>query len=125
MGVEERVTTKLMKEIEPSLNTMKNEIQDYVNLDIRRLIKEEMALQKLAEAKDKKKERPKEDVSEETENSEVEEEHAKGEPAKKSKKSKKKYKNRKAKKNEEVIEHLEEDVNICASTSTESSVTPA
>merc|ERR1711954_43602 len=96
--VEERVTTKLMKEIKPSLNTMKNEIQDNVNLDIRRLIKEEMALQKLAEAKDKKKERPKEDVSEETEKSEVDEEHAKGEPAKKSKKSKKYIKIEKPKK---------------------------
>merc|ERR1712115_418406 len=49
--VEERVTNKLMKEIEPSLNGMKKEIQDSVNVDIRRLIQEEMSLQKLAEAK--------------------------------------------------------------------------
>merc|ERR1711954_119151 len=64
--VEQRVTTKLMEEIEPSLNIMKNEIQDNVNLDIRRLIKEEMALQKLAEAKEKKSERLKDDVPEVT-----------------------------------------------------------
>merc|ERR1711954_107773 len=60
--VEQRVTTKLMGEIEPSLNAMKNEIQDNVNLDIRRLIQEELALQKLAEANEKKSERPKNDV---------------------------------------------------------------
>merc|ERR1711954_530876 len=64
--VEERVTNKLMKEIEPSLNSMRNEIQDSVNVDIRRLIKEEMALQKMAEAKNIENEKSKDDVSEET-----------------------------------------------------------
>merc|ERR1712081_58650 len=60
--VEQRVTSKLMEEIEPSLGLMKNEIQDNVNSNMRRLIKEEMALQKLAEAKEKKSERMKEDT---------------------------------------------------------------
>merc|ERR1711954_282920 len=64
--VEERVTNNLMKQIEPSLNSMRNEIQDSVNVDIRRLIKEEMALQKMAEAKNIENENSKEDVSEET-----------------------------------------------------------
>merc|ERR1711954_95842 len=51
-NVEQSVTSKLMKEIEPTLGLMKNEIQDNVNSNMRRLIQEEMALQKHAEAKD-------------------------------------------------------------------------
>merc|ERR1711954_452082 len=50
--VEDKVTSKLLSEIEPSLNGMKNEIQTAVGLDIRRLVQEEMALQKLKEAKE-------------------------------------------------------------------------
>merc|ERR1711954_265821 len=64
--VEERVTNNLMKQIEPSLNSMRNEIQDSVDVDIRRLIKEEMALQKMAEAKNIENEKSKDDVLEET-----------------------------------------------------------
>merc|ERR1711954_173373 len=37
-NVEKNVTSKLMKEIEPSLGVMKNEIQDNVNANMRRLI---------------------------------------------------------------------------------------
>merc|ERR1711954_28471 len=44
--VEERVTSKLLKEIEPSLNGMKHEIQESVSVDIRRLVQKEMSLQK-------------------------------------------------------------------------------
>merc|ERR1712081_165007 len=80
--VEERVTNKLMKEIEPSLNSMKNEIQDSVNVDIRRLIKEEMALQKMAEAKNTENEKSKDDVSEETAESDTDGNPGKGEPVK-------------------------------------------
>merc|ERR1711954_471842 len=65
-NVEKSVTSKLMKEIEPSLGVMKNEIQDNVNSNMRRLIQEEMALQKIAEVKEKKDESKK---NEETDNS--------------------------------------------------------
>merc|ERR1711954_73100 len=49
--VEKNVTTKPMNEIQPTLGQMKNEIQDNVNLNMRRLIQEEMALQNHAVAK--------------------------------------------------------------------------
>merc|ERR1711954_126761 len=49
--VETCVTNKLLKEIEPSLNLMKEEIQTSVGSDIRRLVQEEMALQKMKENK--------------------------------------------------------------------------
>merc|ERR1712081_51663 len=50
--VEERVTAKLMTEIEPSLVGMKNEIQTSIGTDLRRLVQEEVALQRLKEAKE-------------------------------------------------------------------------
>merc|ERR1711954_261053 len=51
--VENRVTTKLLKEIEPSLNVMKDDIQNAVGVDIRRIVQEEMALEKLKENKER------------------------------------------------------------------------
>merc|ERR1712081_119886 len=80
--VKERLTNNLMKEIEPSLNSMKNEIQDSVNVDIRRLIKEEMALQKMAEAKNTENEKSKDDVLEETAEGDTDGNPGKGEPVK-------------------------------------------
>merc|ERR1711954_79873 len=50
-NMEDRVTTKLLAEIEPSLNGMKCQSQDSVGLDIRRIVQEELALQKLEEKK--------------------------------------------------------------------------
>merc|ERR1711954_12540 len=50
--VEERVTTKIMSEIEPSLNIMKGEIQTSIGADIRRLVQEEVTIQRLREAKE-------------------------------------------------------------------------
>merc|ERR1712112_578795 len=60
-NVEKNVTSKLMKEIEPSLGAMRNEIQDNVNANMRRLIQEEMVFQKIAEAKERKDESKKND----------------------------------------------------------------
>merc|ERR1711954_480403 len=45
-AIEDSVTTKLLSEIKPSLNGMRDEIQKSVGLDLRRLVKEEMTLQK-------------------------------------------------------------------------------
>merc|ERR1711954_118148 len=50
--VEVRVTNKIMSEIEPSLNIMKGEIQTLIGADIRRLVQEEVAIQRLREAKE-------------------------------------------------------------------------
>merc|ERR1712081_140061 len=55
--VEKNVTSKLMNEIQPTLGQMKNEIQDNVNLNMRRLIQEEMALQKHGATKNSGEER--------------------------------------------------------------------
>merc|ERR1711954_221409 len=49
--VEKNVTAKLMDEIQPTLGVMKNEIQENVNINMRRLIQEELALQNHAVAK--------------------------------------------------------------------------
>merc|ERR1711954_255700 len=81
-NVEQSVTSKLMKEIEPSLGQMKNEIQDNVNSNMRRLIQEEMALQKLAEAKNMGEERKKKIPTEDSCESESDDSREKGEPAK-------------------------------------------
>merc|ERR1711954_591346 len=43
--------TKLLSEIEPSLNSMKTQIQDSVGADLRRLVKEELVLQRMEETK--------------------------------------------------------------------------
>merc|ERR1711954_477073 len=50
--VEVRVTNKIMAEIEPSLNVMKEDIQTSIGVDLRRLVQEEVTLQRLKEAKD-------------------------------------------------------------------------
>merc|ERR1711954_296145 len=50
-NIEDRVTTKLLSEIEPSLKGMKDQIETSVSLDLRRIVQEELALQKMAEAK--------------------------------------------------------------------------
>merc|ERR1711954_378342 len=50
--IEERVTTKLMTEMEPSINGMKNEIQSAINVDLRRLVQEELALQQMRNSKE-------------------------------------------------------------------------
>merc|ERR1711954_21885 len=50
--VEDNVTTKLLKEIEPSLGTMKDEIQSSMTHDLRRFVQEEVALQRMREQKD-------------------------------------------------------------------------
>merc|ERR1711954_447580 len=94
--VETNVTSKLMKEIQPTLGQMKNEIQDNVNLNMRRLIQEEMALQKHVATKNSGEER---NVTVPSEESSCESDDAgeKGEPAKKNKKSKKKIKKEKPK----------------------------
>merc|ERR1711954_8390 len=49
--VEESVTTKLLTETEPSLTGMKNEIQTSIGNDLRRLVQEEVALQRHRGAK--------------------------------------------------------------------------
>merc|ERR1711954_397058 len=48
--VEDRVTSKLMAEIAPSLNSMKNELQSAASQDIRRLVQEELAIQRMRES---------------------------------------------------------------------------
>merc|ERR1711954_82144 len=50
--VKENVTAKLLKEIEPSLRAMKDEIQTSMSHDIRRFVQEEVALQKMREQKE-------------------------------------------------------------------------
>merc|ERR1711954_369637 len=49
--VEDNVTAKLLKEIEPSLGAMKDEIQTSMSHDLRRFVQEEVALQKMREQK--------------------------------------------------------------------------
>merc|ERR1711954_21993 len=49
-SMETSVTSKLLSEIEPSLNGMRDEIQKSIGIDLRRLVKEEIALQKMSEA---------------------------------------------------------------------------
>merc|ERR1712081_46035 len=51
--VEVRVTNKIMAEIEPSLNVMKEDIQTSIGVDLRRLVQEEVTLQRLKEAKER------------------------------------------------------------------------
>merc|ERR1711954_586365 len=50
--VEVRVTEKLMAEIEPSLGVMKSEIQNSIGTDLRRLVQEEVTLQRMRESKE-------------------------------------------------------------------------
>merc|ERR1712112_791211 len=47
--VEENVTSKLLKEIEPSLNAMKGEMQTSMGIDIRRIVQEELSLREMKE----------------------------------------------------------------------------
>merc|ERR1711954_212705 len=47
--VEENVTSKLLKEIEPSLNAMKGEMQNSIRIDIRRIVQEELTLREMKE----------------------------------------------------------------------------
>merc|ERR1711954_279421 len=91
--IEDSVTSKLLSEIEPSLYGMRDEIQRSVGQDLRRLVKEEMALQKMAEAKKGAAESKEEVDSIDSPPSEEEgETEGKGEPAKKPKRSKKNIK---------------------------------
>merc|ERR1711954_395592 len=53
VNVESRVTEKLMAEIQLSLSVMKHDIQESIGVDLRRLVQEEVTLQKHREAKDK------------------------------------------------------------------------
>merc|ERR1711954_5767 len=50
-NIEDQVTTKLLAEIEPSLNGIKTQIEDNVNQNLRRIVQEELMLQKMAESK--------------------------------------------------------------------------
>ena len=50
--VENNVTAKLLKEIEPSLGAMKDDIQTSMSHDLRRIVQEEVALQSMREKKD-------------------------------------------------------------------------
>merc|ERR1711954_225801 len=45
--VEENVTSKLMKEIKPSLNSMKGEMKNSMCTDIRRIVQEELSLREM------------------------------------------------------------------------------
>merc|ERR1711954_584589 len=45
--VEENVTSKLIKEIEPTLNAMKGEMQNSMGTDIRRIVQEELSLREM------------------------------------------------------------------------------
>merc|ERR1711954_191133 len=77
-NIESRVTTKLLNEMEPSIVALKGRIQESVGSDLRRLVREEMSLQKPPPS--------------EPDSTEDEEEDKKAEPAKsKKKKIKKKY----------------------------------
>merc|ERR1711954_198390 len=51
--VEENVTNKLMAQIKPSLEGMKNEVQNAACQDLRRLVQEEVELMRRREAKEK------------------------------------------------------------------------
>merc|ERR1711954_578122 len=50
-NVEEKVTTKLMSEIKPSLQHIRNELLTAASQDLRRLVQEEVELQRLREVK--------------------------------------------------------------------------
>merc|ERR1711954_350 len=50
---EVRVTDKMMAEIGPSLGVMKMEIQNSIGTDLRRLVQEEVTLQRLKESKER------------------------------------------------------------------------
>merc|ERR1711954_471993 len=50
--VEENVTSKLLKEIEPPLNAMRNDMRDSMGTDIRRIVQEELSLRELKERSD-------------------------------------------------------------------------
>merc|ERR1711954_298886 len=80
--VEESVTTKLLKEIEPSLNSMKDEMKNSMCTDIRRIVQEELNLKEMKEKS--------------ADQAKTEEEH----PENKKNKTHKKNKNEKPKKNE-------------------------
>merc|ERR1711954_9654 len=47
--VEENVTSKLLKEIEPSLNAMRADMKDSMGTDIRRIVQEELSLREMKE----------------------------------------------------------------------------
>merc|ERR1712121_5783 len=51
--VEENVTNKLMDQIKPSLEAMKNKVQNAACQDLRRLVQEEVELSRRREAKEK------------------------------------------------------------------------
>merc|ERR1711954_86721 len=85
--VEDRVTTKLMTEITPTLNNMRKELQSAASQDIRRLVQEELELQRIREAKENR-----------SAAIELEEEVVEGEEPEKNKKSKKNIKFKKPKK---------------------------
>merc|ERR1712081_133038 len=50
-NVEEKVTTKLMSEITPSLESMRNELQTAASQDLRRIVQEEVELMRVREVK--------------------------------------------------------------------------
>merc|ERR1711954_417362 len=52
-NVEARVTDKLMAVIQPSLSVMKNDIQHSIGVDLRRLVQQEVTLQRHREAKER------------------------------------------------------------------------
>merc|ERR1711954_278937 len=66
-NIESRVTTKLLNEMEPSIVALKDQIQESIGSDLRRLVRGEMSLQKPPPS--------------EPDSSEEEEEERKGEPA--------------------------------------------
>merc|ERR1712081_16530 len=51
VNVEEKVTTKLMSEIMPSLESMRNELQTAASQDLRRIVQEEVELMRVREVK--------------------------------------------------------------------------
>merc|ERR1711954_58932 len=67
-SIESRVTSKLMSEMEPSIVAVKDQIQESLGADLRKLVREEMSSQKPPPS--------------EHESSKEEEEEVKGEPAK-------------------------------------------
>merc|ERR1712112_521716 len=69
--VEVRVTEKLMAEIEPSLGVMKTEIQNSIGTDLRRLVQEEVTLQRLRESKESSAAGNQEDGPEKKKNSKI------------------------------------------------------
>merc|ERR1712081_150381 len=71
MGVEVRVTDKIMAEIEPSLGVMKDKIQNSIGTDLRRLVQEEVTLQRLKEAKERDEARSKNDGPERDKNTKI------------------------------------------------------